>query len=488
MKKYITIILSLALTLQLFNSCGSDYLETDYHGGVDINIALTSVDNIQTALSGTYYRLFDYRFAGNYATSIGDIPTDLTYWNTSTGHWNNIYTYRFTDTDTYLSNIWTFGYKVIDNSARIIKASKELYEESSDSDKTRLDRIIAEAYALRGYAMLTMVNIYGHQVKVKGNDFSSTLGMVLAEEPILPFTNVERATVGDTYQSIISDFNNSLQYFEKFDNADREKCYFTAPAVKGLLARTYLYLEKWDEASEKALEAIEDSGLTMIYTATQYKALYNGGSSNTESIFYLAIDANTNWSANSCGTLWSTYSFSPSPKLFGLYSDNDIRLTIMDLNENAPVVPTYKSGKFGAFSTGNPANATNYLVNIPEMYLIAAEGYINLDNLNKAAEILLNVSKRNSDISSVSDLPTTKEELYSFLKEERARELFQEGLRLWDLRRWDESAQVYAYDYPNIAFRYNDYKISDLLFPIPASEINANFGVVQNEWSSTLPQ
>ena len=38
----------------------------------------------------------------NYALAIGDIPTDITYWNTKTGHFDGIYTYTFTDTDTYL--------------------------------------------------------------------------------------------------------------------------------------------------------------------------------------------------------------------------------------------------------------------------------------------------------------------------------------------------------------------------------------------------
>ena len=152
-------------------------------------------------------------------------------------------------------------------------------------------------------------------------------------------------------------------------------------------------------------------------------------------------------------------------------------------------VPVYAGGKFAAYGSGNPAYATNYLVNAPEMFLILAEANLKLNNLNAAQEALLVVAKRNLEITSVADLPADAAGLYAFLKDERARELFQEGLRLWDLRRWGDPAQVEAYNAPNIAFRYNDYDISNLVYPIPESEINANWGVTQTEgWADGLPK
>ena len=122
------------------------------------------------------------------------------------------------------------------------------------------------------------------------------------------------------------------------------------------------------------------------------------------------------------------------------------------------------------------------------MFLILAEANLKKGNLGEAQEALLVVAKRNADITSVGDLPATSDDLMTFIKDERARELFQEGLRLYDLRRWDEQAEVYAYSAPEVAFTYTDYKISDLLFPIPSAEINAGSGVEQNDWSGTLPK
>ncbi len=472
--------------------CGDGFLDTKYYKGVDATTGLNSVTNISTALNGTYDRLFRYYFAGNYAITIGDIPTDISYWNTQTGHWDKIYTFNFADTETYLKDIWEYGYKVADNAARVIKGATALYESSSTADKASLDCYMAEAYALRGYAQLLLTNIYGHQIKVNGTDFSSQPGIVVIDQPIEAFSQVSRSTVGQSYSAIISDFTKALEHFEAAKGDRGNLNYLGVAATNGLLARTYLYMENWSEAKKYAKAALNKAGITTLtYGNAAYKALYNSGTSNTESIFALAISETQNWSANSCGTLWSTYNFSPSPKLLSLYAANDCRKSVFGEGQNSSeAIPTFNGGKFAHFSSGNAAYGTNYIVNAPEMFLIIAESELKDPSgvLANAQDALLTVAKRNADITAVSDLPSTKDDLIAFIKDERARELFQEGMRLWDLRRWDEKAEVYAYNAPNIKFTFTNYKISDLIFPIPSAEITAGFGVTQNEWSNTLPK
>ena len=60
---------------------------------------------------------------------------DMAYLNGSANHWTTINHYSVTADDSYLSSIWEYGYKVVDNSARIIKAGKELESTTADSDK-----------------------------------------------------------------------------------------------------------------------------------------------------------------------------------------------------------------------------------------------------------------------------------------------------------------------------------------------------------------
>ena len=298
--------------------------------------------------------------------------------------------------------------------------------------------------------------------------------------------------MGQSYEAVVGDLKNALTHFTAAGGDRGELYYFNVAATYGLLARTYLYLEQWEDAADSAQAALDAKGISALaYTAADYRALYTSNA-NVESMYALAISATDNWSANSCGTLWSTYNFSPSPKLQALYETTDCRTAIFGwAGTSTDAVPIFTGGKYSCHSSGNSAYATNYIVNAPEMFLIIAEANVQSSTGTVAAaqQALLNVAKRNSAITSASDLPANKSDLLTFIKDERARELFQEGLRLYDLRRWNENADVYAYQAPNIAFTYTGYKISDLIFPIPSDEITAGFGVEQNEgWAATLPK
>ncbi len=474
----------------VLSSCGNGFLNTEYYEGIDVSYGLTNVDNVKIALNGTYEQLMSYYFAGAYSVLIGDIPTDIPYWNAEYGHFDTVYKYIYTDTDKYITGIWNYGCKIIDNSARIIHDAKSFYDSCTDSEKAELDLYLAEAYALRGYARLVLVNVYGHQAKVAGQDYTSLPGIVIEDEPIEAYAEVSRATVGESYEALLSDFENALDHFEAAGGDRGNKFYIGKAATLGLLARANLYLENWNEAASYARRALEEAGISSLaYDEDSYKALYYDESSNSESFFRLAVSATDNNGDFACGTYWSTYGFSPSVKAQELYNTTDCRTSIFTWNsESTPMKPKFGGGKYAHFSSGNPAYGTCCLVNAPEQFLIIAEADYENGDLDAAKDSLLVVAKRDAAITSVSDLPSSSDDFLAFLKDERARELFQEGHRLFDLRRYGEKAEVYAYGAPDKLYTYTDYDISDLIFPIPADEVNAGFGVDQNEgWSASMP-
>lgn len=484
MKNTHKILSSLFATL-LLCGCGNDFLNTKYPIGLDTDSALNSVVNVETATNGVYYRLFNYRFAGNYATTIADLAGDMTTFNDATNHWAQVYKYTVTPSTVYLSDIWDWGYKTVDNAAEVIVAANSLLagiDANDDTgDRERLQLCIAQASALKGLATLLLTNIYGLPIKVNGTDNSSAPGVVAVEAPIPPEETVSRATVGECYARIIADFERAIELFEEVGDTGNSNNLGLA-ATEGLLARTYLYMENWDGAKEHAQSALDIFDGQMIYDATAYKNMYTSVGANSESIFKLGIDSSDNWSANSCGTLWTTYGYSPSFAYAELIAETDIRSVLLESDGDEK----YLGGKFVG-EAGNPAVATNFMVRIPEMYLIIAESELNSTSgtIENARTALLNVAKRNSAIASVADLPSDKTDLTAFLENERTRELFQEGHRFFDLRRWGKMAGVSAVD---DKFNITDYDIAKFCFPIPANEINAGFGVEQTpNWDNYLP-
>lgn len=489
------IIAFIALSL---TGCGNAFLDTKMYNAVDIDDGLNDVSTVGYALNGAYAYLLQYQSAGNYSSLLGDYASDIVYNGLEMGtHGTDMYQFIYTETTGTLSSIWSYDYKVIDLASRVIQACQRLRPDATPSEMEDFDMYEAEARALRAYANLMLANVFCHQVMVNGQSYQNELGIVIVDEPVQAYEHIERSTVGETYNQILTDLKESISLFEK--GGSRGNLYYLSPqATYGLLARTYMYLENWSEAAQAAKKAIEISGIeTLTYNPEDYKALYDGGKSNIESMFALAVSTTQNNGTNSAGQFFNNYGYSLSPYLNSLYAETDCRRAILGFtgtNDDGPLPwwvdkNPFNGGKFGFFGGASVTYATNYLVNAPEMFLIQAEAYANMNQISQAQEALLVVAKRNNAITSVSDLPSSQQGLMEFLYDERARELFQEGFRLWDLRRWNISCNLDAIGAPEIMFAYTNQRVGDLVFPIPANEINSGFGVVQNpNWSSTMPK
>ena len=163
--------------------CGDKFLDTDIYNGTDNETLLATPDGVGVALNGAYYRLSQYYFAGNYATTLGDLSSDIIYWNGDNNHQNASYEFNYLDTYYGFQYIWVYGYKVIDNAARVIQRADDLMP-SFPEYESDLYRYKAEAYALRAYAMFVLTNTFGHQVKVNGQDFSNELGVAIVDTPV----------------------------------------------------------------------------------------------------------------------------------------------------------------------------------------------------------------------------------------------------------------------------------------------------------------
>lgn len=117
------------------------------------------------------------------------------------------------------------------------------------------------------------------------------------------------------------------------------------------------------------------------------------------------------------------------------------------------------------------------LVTGRELRLLAAEGVLRAGDAAGAVAILneLRASLRNDHDGSPLELwpaPASNEEAWTYLKRERAIELWLEGRRLWDLRRWTDAGTPGEMEDVSDRIR--------LCFPIAQTEIDTNPHIEQH--------
>lgn len=468
MKRILTYIFSLIVGVASFSSCSFD---TDIYTAIDMEDAFGSAQDIENALNGVYRNLGNHMYRGNRVVAIGDMSSDISVASASTGHYYAINSWSFADTSGELLDVWSYAYKVIDQSTRAINGSQKLIEDGGlpEGDDEKLEVAMSQFYALRALAHFDLVNIFGLPYKAGGNN--SQPGIVIVDkDPIEDFQPVERSSVEDTYVQILKDIESA----KKYAKGDIDQYYMNEAAIYALEARVNLYMHRFEAAAKAANEAIklrDSDGVSNDTYVTMWRSVAITG----EDIFTLVKSNDDNLSANSLNTLYGSYKGSVSQFTKDMINSTDIRSKLI---YNSSAFEGHHPGKFD----GLPSSLA--VGNIPvfrlsEMYLIVAESEAQLGNVGASQKALLYTAKRDSKITSESDLPATKDALLTFIADERVRELFVEGHRFYDLRRTGAVAEIGGD--PN-------FVAQKFVFPIPSEEINSGFGVKQNEgWNDNLP-
>ncbi len=464
MKK--NIIYLLLLSTFMWGACDS-FLETEPMQQIPADKAFATPTDANVALNGLYNQVGNYRLCGNYALSMGDFCADMSLADGSSGHFVEMNNYSFADTNGELAAVWEYGYRVISGATALLSNIERL-KKSHPDDASLLESIRAQAYALRAYTYFKLVNIFGLPY---GTDTNAHGGLVLMDEKVIPFeTNVSRASVMDTYALIDKDIKASKQAFEN-TTEKLNQYYMNKAAVYALSARVALFKKDYAEAKNNAQKAIDLRAANPVAN-DKYAGIWKTTAISGEDIFTIVKSSDDNLSANSINTLYGSYGGTLIDALIADFKDTDIRKKLID-------------GKRPLKFAGIPSAAA--VNNVPqfrvsEMYLILAEVKANLGDIAGAKTDLLFTAKRDEAITQEADLPSTKEDLLKFIAKERKREFFQEGHRLFDVRRTGEIINAYNENYKN-------FDAQKFVFPIPSDEINSGFKCEQNEgWNKNLPK
>ena len=360
-----------------------------------------------------------------------------------------------------------------------------------------------EAYTARAFAYLHLVRHFAKPYSANANTDLGVPVVIEYDQTARP----ERNTVAEVYAQIKSDLDSAAVLLAGVSGSARAQKP-TIDVVNALYARYYLDIKDNANAAASAMKVINTGKYAVSATAEEMEAEWLNDN-GTEPIlqFYASIQegvgghsayTNTN-SDPSVGMFYRPY-FIPTKKLAEAYEDGDLRLSQWF---NAGEFPSFHNGVY--YNTdgecdyltfvkyfGNPALYTS-LPNsqqaikpllISEMYLIAAEAYLNAGQTEQAREQLNVLQTRRGATPTSATADNIQKEWY--------KETVGEGLRMSCLKRWgqgysERTAQDGAValevvstgaSYAPKSMPASDYHYQ---WPIPTYEMQTNLNLIQNE-------
>jgi hypothetical protein len=261
---------------------------------------------------------------------------------------------------------------------------------------------------------------------------------------------VPRNSVEECYAQILDDLTQAKSLLPEDNGTQAGK--YTAAA---LMARVYLQMSRYAEARDQANEVI-GSGLFSL--VPEYANLWNNEDNSPEDIFAVQISNQDFLEA----TMTIFYSI---PAFGGRDGDIEIEQKHLDLYDPADArLALHYSGN-GAMRTGKWRDQykNQPVIRLAEMYLIRAEC-----NARLGTSVGASVDDDYNAIHTRAGLTPESGVTLDDILLERRLELAHEGHRIHDIKRLKGSADGLPYDDNN------------LLFPIPAREIEANKQLEQN--------
>ncbi len=404
--KFLKFTLYIFLPIFLFNSC-RDYVEVEPVG----NNRILKYTSDYRGLANNYNDLTGS--GGIYLLADADVEFPTSYESKVSNIWGNSYSWQERIFDPSQGDSgWDGLYKTVYYSNVIINGVMS----SQNGTEAQKKEIYAEAFVHRAFAYLQLVNTYGPQFDPTSANSEKAVPLLLKPEL---FSSLERSTVGQVYDQIISDLKealaNNIQDNPEFNVLPSKR------AVYALLARTYLYMGSYQLSLDNAQKA-----LAMQNSLNDLKTFASGYSypvliENPEVIF--------------SKTILPTYNGAPlSTELLNSFESDDLRYNYYTI-PGTNFFPSYTGRGFG-IAAYSYTNGVNVGVSVPEMYLISAECYARLGQTQLAIDNL-NIlrAKRYKTGTTYQLSASTKAEALNLALTERQKELIGRGFRWFDQRR-----------------------------------------------------
>jgi hypothetical protein len=493
-----TVIYILIFISFFTSSCSEDFFETYPATQITTPEVFTSVDNIDAFVNGAIRYLLETSTSQDnpglptiFLTH--DVMGEDAFARDGRYGYRDSYPYRdpFDNTTRRCLFFWTLQYTSIDHANNIIANVDE-----NNGDKFK--HLKGQAYALRAFNYLNLVRQYQFTY-AKDPDAKA---VPVYTTPTTPVTEPQpRATVNEIYTQVLSDLEEAERLLPGYERTEKNRPDINV--VYGILARTYLTLEKWDLAAQYAAKARVGYP---IMTPQQYAEGFNDVSNpewiwghpqtrtqNKGGASYAGYIETTPYTTDASGTnLYYGYnSIIPDPHFIALFEDGDARKSLFEI-ATQPAEALYRHYRYRKFRNKYPDHDAHIvLMRSSEMLLIEAESKARLHDV-AGATAALNTLRRNRSLADLQAAEFTENGIIDEILLERRRELWGEGFRLYDLLRLQtapvrkETSETFVDDkgatvgvlghwitkFPDGSELSPNSKY--FLFPIPLNEINNN--------------
>lgn len=421
-------------------------LDVDPAQSIPRDRALGNVEEIRAAANGMYdaFQQCDGGYCRNtilypdlYADNLsftGTFATDREVWQ------RNILA-----TNAALPGIWQANYRAINRANNVLAALPNVAGLAA-AERTRLE---GEALFIRALGHMNLVNFFG--------------GVPIFTTPTWeagPEANVPRNTAAEVWTQIEADLQAAITRLPAaHSNPNFPAGRARRSAAQGLLARAYLYQRKWQQAHDMADAVIRTGPHSLL---ANYAEVFEN-EQTAESILELRFsvtDANALAFWFYPSSLGGRRGIAPTASLIAAFHASDSRRLLAS--------GTSPQGAYGRKFT-DVANGGDDVpvLRLAEMYLIRSEAAARLGRFDDAiADINRLRARAGAPLLDATGM-SQNDVLWANL-EERRLELFFEGHRFFDLRRFN--------DVPSVANLMTTLGLTGhrLLFPIPQREIDAN--------------
>ena len=472
MRTYLYLFLTILLPCVVsVTSCSKKYLVDNPYTAVVINSAIQSESDLLAAITGTYSNLRATDLYGRTLPVKGDLMADNTFVITAnSGRYTQMNSFTQNKLDAFALGVWTNAYIAIKNANLIINSSAKVPASANVNQYT------GEAYAIRALSTFELVRNFATPYTAG----STGMGVPIIKD-FNQDTTPARSSIKDVYTQIIADLEKAYSLMTTY----RGSSYFSKYSARALEARVYQNMGDWTNAQITALDVVTNSGVTLL-DSTAYLSYWASptaqSTTKNETLFEVESDAVSNNQFDQIGFIYLATGggygdILGTPNLDSIYAPTDVRSHL--------ILAGTRSGQNGtAYFCEKYINAANTadkddtkVLRLSDIILILAEAYFNAGDYTNADKYLNMVAQKRD--KTIAPYANTGAQVLEDILVERRKELAFEGSRFWDLMRLQRSYTKVVNQNPLQTISVTPSN-SQLIFPIPNAEINANPNIKQN--------